>query len=184
MNNTKIFTPDEYVLAQVLQYPGLFSSSTFERAKFKVFDQLFNTIGNGIKNDGDLLEEVSYYKFDKDEAMKLVSKDFDRFIDPYPNFKEQYSIVWTSNFKELGPEWCNAAIWFYNVVCREYFDEGAHNYYDKYPCSKNRETKDRVHAMNQIALRVSKEELLRDYNLDYNGDMHDVSFYRIKLLGV
>ena len=173
MTHSNIFTPDDYVLAQVLKYPGLFSSSSLDRAKFKVFDQLFNTIGNGISNDKELLEELTYYEFDKDRAMELVLKDFDRFRDPYPNFQKKYSVVWTSNFKEFGPEWCDAAIWFYDVVCREYFDDGAYDYYEKYPCANNRETQDRIRAMNQIALRVSKEELLREFSLDYNGDMHE-----------
>ena len=40
--------PEQYVKYQILMYPSLYGCSSLEESKFRVFDQLFNTVGNGI----------------------------------------------------------------------------------------------------------------------------------------
>lgn len=43
-------TPEQYVQNQILEYPSLYACSSFEESKFRIFDQLFNAIGNGISS--------------------------------------------------------------------------------------------------------------------------------------
>lgn len=47
-------TPKKYVDAVVKRYPSLYASSSYEHSKFAVFDQLFNVIGNGIRDNEEL----------------------------------------------------------------------------------------------------------------------------------
>lgn len=64
----KKFTPDDYVLACVDEYPSLYSASTFERAKLRVYDQLFNVIGNGLSTS-----DLKYRKFNRDRALRFCN---------------------------------------------------------------------------------------------------------------
>lgn len=48
--NYPLMTPTEYVYATILEYPSLYAKEDFEVVKFKVFDHLFNVIGNGISD--------------------------------------------------------------------------------------------------------------------------------------
>lgn len=70
-----IFTPDEYVHHCILTYPSLYAKSTFELAKLAVFDQLFNVIGNGIK-DENLFDHLSNTNsIDMVRSSSLIGKD-------------------------------------------------------------------------------------------------------------
>jgi hypothetical protein len=66
----KILTPDEYVVNKIQSYPTLVLSETYETSKLKVFNQLFNVIGNGVRDDEELLEQIS------GEPMVLSEKAF------------------------------------------------------------------------------------------------------------
>lgn len=46
---TRILTPDEFIIRAVNAYPSLYGSPTYEEAKFRIFDHIFNTIGNGVR---------------------------------------------------------------------------------------------------------------------------------------
>lgn len=72
---TKYFNPTEYVLHNVLTYPLLYASPCLEDAKLKVFDQLFNVIGNGVRDDSDLQTQLSYSDINSVEALKLIGQD-------------------------------------------------------------------------------------------------------------
>lgn len=69
----KLFTPDDYVLARVAQYPSLYSDASLDGAKLRVFDQLFNVIGNGIRDIGELRADLKYHKFNRDRALRAIS---------------------------------------------------------------------------------------------------------------
>lgn len=69
----KLFTPDDYVLARVAQYPSLYSDASLDGAKLRVFDQLFNVIGNGIRDIGELRADLKYHKFNRDRAFRAIS---------------------------------------------------------------------------------------------------------------
>lgn len=56
-NVPMIISPDDYVFAQVKAYPCLFNGPSLHEMRMKVFDQLFNVIGNGI-HDGANLQDA------------------------------------------------------------------------------------------------------------------------------
>ncbi|MCK9530943.1 MAG: hypothetical protein M0R77_10370 [Gammaproteobacteria bacterium] len=69
----KIFTPEEMVLARVDQYPSLYSAKTFDEAKLRVYDQFFNVIGNGIRDEDELAAELKAHQFDRERAIRFCN---------------------------------------------------------------------------------------------------------------
>lgn len=45
---TSILTPEEFIIRAVNSYPSLYAAPSYDEAKFKVLDHVFNTIGNGM----------------------------------------------------------------------------------------------------------------------------------------
>lgn len=70
-----MLTPTEYVNYYLLKYPSLYSASTREKVHFKVFDQLFNTIGNGIWDDEELVEALKLEPVDPVLAEKFITSE-------------------------------------------------------------------------------------------------------------
>ena len=44
----KILTPEEFIIRFVNEHPALFASSSYDETKFRIFDHVFNVIGNGL----------------------------------------------------------------------------------------------------------------------------------------
>jgi hypothetical protein len=55
-----IISPDKYIIDRICTYPTLHALNTFEESKMRVLDQLLNVLGNGIRDDDELLEELSF----------------------------------------------------------------------------------------------------------------------------
>jgi hypothetical protein len=209
MTHSNFYTPDDYVLSRVIKYPSLFVSKSFEDAKFKVFDQLLNVLGNGINNDADLIEEVTYAPFDKERALQLLTEEdvyngyFNRHdhkakyvaLDsersnydpsmywvkiqsiadksPYPNFKKKYSTIWQTGFKELGPKWIDAAIWFYSK-CQELLDDPTLDMYEKFPCNTEKEIAQRIaHWTPALEKAVESDNVIAMYGIPYNDNVYE-----------
>ena len=64
----KWLTPTDWILRCVLQYPTLYNADSEELIEFALFDHLFNTIGNGIRDTQELEAELAYKEFDRDRA--------------------------------------------------------------------------------------------------------------------
>lgn len=65
---TRILTPYEYIIKLISAYPSLYAAPTREAAIFKIMDQTFNTIGNGVEFenfDGDTIAgfQIEYRDF-------------------------------------------------------------------------------------------------------------------------
>jgi len=90
---------------------------------------------------------------------------------PYPNFQKKYSTVYEPEFKDLGNEWIEAAIWFYEE-CVEFFNKTPEWYAYAYPCKSQRETDTRVYDM-KVRLRSykSNEEISEAYGCEFDGDI-------------
>lgn len=69
-----MMTPRQYVLMQVLEYPSLYNSKSYELSAFKVFDQTFNVIGNGLskKNFKKILKQPVPENLEE-EVLKYIS---------------------------------------------------------------------------------------------------------------
>lgn len=73
MTETMRFNPEDYVLARVGSYPSLYASPTFEQAKLRVYDQLFNVVGNGVRDSDERINELIRYPFDRERSLKFVN---------------------------------------------------------------------------------------------------------------
>lgn len=64
---------EEYLHCKVIQFPSSLSSTSPENSKFKALDHLLNVIGNGIRDDEELAEELnSVVAVNKQNAMRYM----------------------------------------------------------------------------------------------------------------
>ena len=90
---------------------------------------------------------------------------------PYPNFEKKYSTVYEPEFKDLGKEWIEAAIWFYEE-CVEFFNNTPEWYVYAYPCKFQRETDNRVYDMKvRLQSYKTNEEISEAYGCEFDGDI-------------
>ena len=67
----KFYTPEQYILKAVGTYPTLYSNNTYDKVRYSVLDQIFNTIGNGIHD----IKEFEYQDYDFDGARRYISEE-------------------------------------------------------------------------------------------------------------
>lgn len=90
---------------------------------------------------------------------------------PYPNFNKKYSTVYEPEFKDLGKEWIEAAIWFYEE-CVKFFNNTPEWYVYAYPCKSQRETDNRVYDVKvRLQSYKSNEEISEAYGCEFDGDV-------------
>lgn len=54
----KLLTPTKAVNLKINMHPSLYASAGFEIARLRVYDQIFNVIGNGIRNSEEFVNEL------------------------------------------------------------------------------------------------------------------------------
>ncbi len=209
-----MLSPEQYVYNQVASYPSLYHANSYDAAAKRVFDQLFNVIGNGVdlpdELDRPIVDQVEVAKFLRGEKVywgyteveelangvmipkrssngkslicveseKALHPEVLLWIDckdypwtPYPNFEKKYSTVYEPEFKDLGKEWIEAAIWFYEE-CVEFFNNTPEWYVYAYPCKFQRETDNRVYDMKvRLQSYKSNEEISEAYGCEFDGDI-------------
>lgn len=227
----KFYTPEQYILKAVGTYPTLYSNNTYDKVRYAVLDQIFNTIGNGIWN----IKEFEYQDYDFDGAKKYITKeslfygwhkddceyvdvgsdetwcrhkpgaksiyvlDSERVNHPeigdwlectrsgirnlYPNFKEEYSMVWDKEFtfSDLGEEWIKEAICFYQESLKYFQDPEQYKSYQyafpKYDSYHKRDVTENTlkDFQRHIAGKYASYEALSEaYGVEgYNGDDYD-----------
>ncbi len=221
---SKILNPREYVLSSIVEYPSLYAAGTYDESAFKVYDQLFNVIGNGVRNTYELIREVTgtpvseesaqkylnneplYYGYenvlilnsgfkypdpskhedfitviesekDKHPNIKLWvdcslgNDDENNITSPYPNFSEKYSIVYNSDFTQLGNEWQEAAIWYYQKA-KDFFEQTPSYYRRAYPSNDSYEDKELISGYLEEFKNKSPQQITEQYNTEYNEDVY------------
>lgn len=216
-----MLTPRQYVLLQVITYPSLYASPSYEESARLVFNQLFNVIGNGVRDQYELLSTITqqipddleeqaakyltgepcyygYFKvrdlggYEMPEGDSIVCIESEKSnhpdvvywvncrylkFTPYPNFNEDYSIVYRSDFLSLPIEWRNAAKWFYEQ-CRDFFNSDRvvkyHGYFgdgstnkDKNTISDYREAIDRNFESGKYK---NFDDVSEAYGIEFTGD--------------
>lgn len=181
-----MLTPHQLVVQQAKRYPTLYSGQT-EEVRFSVMDHIFNVIGNGISSKGEFLSyisvpagtEISDEMPPESEEKSKWDKDYVRA--PYPNFKEQFSLVHRDvRLEDIPDEWLEEAIWFY-AECRKFFDgPNANHYHGAYPHAKPRpwDAESWAKAMEERRVKTKTEEeffalVTKDYECEFRGDLDD-----------
>lgn len=214
------FAFEDFFKKTVCSYPSLYANNDIRVSKMKVLDQLLNTVGNGIRDDEELIEYLNEYK-------KIGSSDFDRYLTektytgytrleepfepgekqypdinsvvsygtlendrykypevilwrknringftPYPNFQEEYSLVYTCPvFFSLGKDWIEAAIFFY-TACQQWFVNNEKSYHYAFPTNNKKADERLVKELEETFKKYdSFEAISLDYNTQYNGDV-------------
>ena len=209
-----MLSPEQYVYNQVASYPSLYHANSYDAAAKRVFDQLFNVIGNGVdlpdELDRPIVDQVEVAKFLRGEKVywgyteveelangvmipkrssigkslicveseKALHPEVLLWIDckdypwtPYPNFEKKYSTVYEPEFKDLGKEWIEAAIWFYEE-CVEFFNNTPEWYAYAYPRKSQRETDNQLYNMRvRLQSYKSNEEISEAYECEFDGDI-------------
>jgi len=91
-----ISSPTQYIKTSLISYPSLYKSVSEDDMKMKIFDQLFNTIGNGIDDDN-LAEHLNIKvksQTDLDEQYKFILEN-----DMYQVFTDDFVIFLSDIFK-------------------------------------------------------------------------------------
>ena len=209
----RLMNPQEYVNANVNAYPSLYSG---KNSTLRIMDQLFNVIGNGIRDFEDAITKTRNHKIRKPPKKYLdgsqlfyVYPEYDEvnigtqvfklskgnpldemiteeekvnypschFISngkyhetfvPYPNFKEEYSIVWTDeNALSIMPdEWKAAAHEFYTSMLEFFKNEKICTmYHHAAP----------LHDEGDMLKKIETQE--RMFNVKRTDDMSDAEFH-------
>lgn len=116
---TRILTPYEYIIKLISAYPSLYAAPTREAAIFKIMDQIFNTIGNGIEFENFVGDEIN------EDVMAAAQKWFSCSnaaygyyqVDTYKGFERPIgdSIVVHGSEKHLHPD----IVYWVNFECNQ-----------------------------------------------------------------
>lgn len=231
--STKLMNAEQAVNLSINRYPSLYYAPSLERAKMHVFDQIFNVIGNGIRDTQEFLNEFTinkdnkpyldnlpakyvsgeplFYAYSETENLygDKLSPNFDSeiqglftqseleqmtdvkitreakpkrdFFVPYPNFQEQYSLVWRVDLNTFDDSWFKAALFYYENAKEFFHSEHVHHYHGAFP-------KDKVQADNLIESYEKNfnkyrtegmteaqyhQAITKAYELEYEGDTED-----------
>lgn len=180
-----ILTPRQMVIRSAARYPALYSGQ-FEEVRFKVMDQIFNVLGNGIRSKSEFLAHISVptgtvisNEMPPENAEKTKwDKMYVR--TPYPNFQKKYSLVGEVPLENIRTDWLEEMEWFY-MECQKFFaGENVNHYPYAFPSSNTGAST--VKEWTEIAERrtaeaKSPEEFqkawVRDYESEYHGDIED-----------
>ncbi|MGL5946348.1 MAG: hypothetical protein ACRCZV_09265, partial [Sediminibacterium sp.] len=147
-------------------------------SRMRTADYIFNVNGNGLRSLGEL-----YDKFALEDTTPVpddvANEDLSKFV-PYPNFQEQYSLLYRGKdinqelLSALPVSWLNAAIDYYSF-CKTYFEGSAEGYSSKFPSanhnfgtfSEGLEKRRKPGMTND----EWKESITKDWGEEFNGDV-------------
>lgn len=236
-----LLTPEEYVYLMISKYPTLYAKSDFELSKFKVLDNLFNSLNSSTNDIEDFvdtiskkrevdiekskryLNETSFVGYSKVNEIDLGSRvlktpDFSSIVienifeedkknypevihwigsnpkldkidimeerkglnieakfRPYPNFSDKFSILWNNKdemLNILSEDWIKEIVWFYKSSL-EAINQGCFKDYQEFPTGSQKEDQIRIEEMKQFVRNKTFEQITKDYEIEYNGDMED-----------
>jgi hypothetical protein len=144
-------------------------------ARFRFLDYVFNTIGNGLRSKGELFNAYSI----ANDAVGDVIPPSDDPLDkknPYPNFKKEYSTIYSVPLKDMPTDWLEGVLWYYEE-CKTYFENGAEGYSYAYPSKQNRDDELAKYIEKYRKDGQSEEEYFaavsNAYECEFRGDIPD-----------
>jgi hypothetical protein len=149
-------------------------------ARLSMADHIFNVLGNGLNNYGDLMDG---YAQDEDTP-EPYSEDDDKpsdppkSINPYPNFQKRYSLLYQNDttLGKLPDSWLEAAYDYY-AYCAEYFRAGAPGYFHKFSDDNEHfNTKKFTETLEKLRTDKMTDEqwhakVTKDYEFPFHGDV-------------
>ena len=91
---------------------------------------------------------------------------------PYPNFLEQYSIVYTcTEFYDLDRSFIEGAVEYYKF-CLDFFNNNESKYSRVFPCETDKETERHLAQVKMTLDGLTSEEIIESYGCAYNGDVY------------
>lgn len=231
--SAKLMNAEQAVNLLVNLYPSLYYGPNLDRIKMHVFDQIFNVIGNGIRDTEEFLNEFTITKDNKPYLDSMPAKylsgeplfhaytesetrfaDFETpvfgsdieglftqeeinqmpevkitraarskpdFCIPYPNFQEQYSLVWRVDLNEFDESWFEAATFYYQNAKAFFHSEHVHHYSRAFPIDKVKaENLIESYEKNFQRLRTEGmsdaeyyQAITKAYELEYEGNTED-----------
>lgn len=103
---------------------------------------------------------------------------------PYPNFKEEYSLLYKSDFKSItSPEWVAAAIWYYEESLKFFEGEYSAHYSYAYPCATQQESEYQLCEMKnrlETQYKWDHEAISKAYMAPFDGDVEKFMSIRWK----
>lgn len=61
-NNMNLMTPEQTVNSSINAYPSLYAAGGLEQSKLRIYDHIFNVIGNGIRDTEEYIEYMTIYE--------------------------------------------------------------------------------------------------------------------------
>jgi hypothetical protein len=147
---------------------------------YREMDHIFNCIGNGIRNKGEFFSHISIPAGQELPPFATTGKVEKIERSPYPNFQENYSLLYEMDIKDIPTDWLETALWFYQES-EQYFLEGASNYSYAYPSSAR--STDADEKSYSVAINGYRKEGMTDaewhaavskaYECEFTGDLSD-----------
>ena len=122
----------------------------------------FSIFESGIlKRDFDKYSGVTTWKADKEAFSDKYSL--------YPNFQEQYSLIYDTEVFYSSKEWIKEIIWFYKMSLIEIESD---NYKTSFPKNNVKENEFVVNSYTKtLANYDSNEAITKAYDLEFDGDV-------------
>lgn len=176
----RAMTVDEAISHMARKYYSMGSEAITQNARFRLMDQTFNVLGNGISTKGDFM---SYYGVPNSTVVELLPKDDTAPLDMgfvYPNFQEEYSLLYQMKLTDIPTDWLENALWFYNE-CKTFFLNGAEGYSNAYPNKDKKRDDDFRAIIERIGTEYATEAEWYSYvsktygngHTEFKGDFHD-----------
>lgn len=127
-------------------------------------------IGSFEMGEGDSIDVLESDRVNYPDVVYWLEASRHSDFAPYPNFKEDYSIVYRSDFHLLGPDWAEAAIWYYKQA-QKFFETTPEKYHYAFPCASDRESNNQLADFTErLKSYANNEEISIAYELEYTGD--------------
>lgn len=171
MSDRKILTPEEYCLLKS-RFP--ISKEMAKNSLMGYIDYIFNVIGNGIRTESDLLTTISVKKNTKIPAYDETAVNTWPYESRlYPNFREEYSAVYSIPLDKIPTIWIEAVADYYRWA-KKYFEDGAPNYSYLPPAKGSNDYTRFEETVMKMRLDLTDKEwhdrVSKDYGTEFDGD--------------
>lgn len=138
-------------------------------------------VKNIFEDEKNQYPEVIYWQTNN------ISKDIDKIMlerrgvelntkfSPYPNFDKKYTVLWNTKdelLDKLSSEWIKEIIWFYETSLQA-INNGCFKDNNQFPTGSEKEDNRRIEDMSKMIKDKSFEQISKDYECEYNGDLFD-----------